>query len=69
MEQNWSSVYSTNNPIEAELVKALLREHGIEAVELNRRDTCHGNFGSIEVYCHATQVLEALHLIKNRKHE
>ncbi|MBP9180956.1 MAG: DUF2007 domain-containing protein, partial [Bacteroidia bacterium] len=55
MEQDWTRIYSTRNPVEAEMAKSLLNENGIEAVELNKRDSCYGNFGNIEVYCHASQ--------------
>lgn len=67
MEQNWSSIYSTRDPIRAEIVIGVLRENGIEAVELNKRDSCYGNFGNIEVYCHAEEVLRALQILKDMK--
>ena len=69
MEQDWTKVYSTRNPVEAEMAKSLLNENGIEAVELNKRDSCYGNFGNIEVYCHASQVVTALQVLKDLKHE
>lgn len=69
MEQNWTRVYSTRDPIKAELVKGMLKEEGIEAVELNKRDSCYGNFGSIEIYCHADQLLTALFILKKTENE
>jgi hypothetical protein len=69
METDWKKVYSTIDPVKAEIAKGLLREYGIEAVELSRRDSCYGNFGNIEVYCHAGQVLEALQILKNITNE
>ncbi len=69
MEVNWTRVYTTSNPVKAEMAKGLLRENFIEAVELNKRDSCYGNFGSIEVYCHAENVLTALEILKKLDHE
>jgi lantibiotic modifying enzyme len=69
MEQDWTKVLSTRNPVTAEMAKGLLRENGIEAVELNKRDSCYGNFGNIEVYCHASQVVTALEVLKELRNE
>ncbi len=69
METNWTKVYTTIDPVRAEIAKGLLREYNIEAVELNKRDSCYGNFGNIEVYCHAEQVVTALEVLKKLDHE
>lgn len=69
MEQDWTKVYITRNPVHAEMAIGLLRENGIEAVELNKRDSCYGNFGNIEVYCHASQVVTALEVLKELRNE
>ena len=69
METNWKMIYSTRDPLKAELAKNLLNRNNIEAVELNKRDSCHGNFGDIEVYCHADHVVLALHVLNKLDHE
>ena len=40
--------YSTNNPVEAELIKQYLFNNGIQAFILNKMDTAY-HFGDIEI--------------------
>lgn len=67
MASEFSKVYETANPIEAELLVQLLHENGISATQLNKRDRSYTAFGVIEIYCHANQVVEALHLIQTNQ--
>lgn len=39
MYNNWHTVYITNNLIEAELIKAFLKENGINVVIVNKQDS------------------------------
>jgi len=64
MASNWVNVYTASTPIEAEIIIAMLRENGIDAVEMNKRDSSYLSFGPVEVYCPAEVVVTALHLIK-----
>jgi hypothetical protein len=48
MSQNWTKVYTTSDPIKAELSKQLLEENGIEAVLLNKQDSSY-QFGEVQV--------------------
>jgi hypothetical protein len=66
MEHNWTKVFTTNNPIEAEIIAAMLKENDIEAVEMNKRDSSYLAFGTVEVYCPAEKVITALHLINTQ---
>lgn len=66
MASDWIKVYSTGNPIEAEIVLSMLREHGIEAVEMNKQDSSYHSFGYVELYCIKDHVIQALHLINKR---
>jgi hypothetical protein len=65
MTNNWVKIYTATNPIEAEIIVAMLHENGIEAVEMNKRDSSYLSFGAIEVYCPGELVVTALHLINN----
>jgi type III secretory pathway lipoprotein EscJ len=65
MASDFSKVYETGNPLDAELTLQLLQENGIEATLLNKRDSSYQAFGVIEIYCHTNQVIQALHLINN----
>lgn len=46
---NWRAVYEGPSEWHAELVKAVLEEHDIQAVVLNLRDRSYGNFGRVRV--------------------
>jgi hypothetical protein len=48
--KDWVEVYKTNNAIDAEMVKAMLEDQGIEAVVLNKIDSSF-IFGKASVYC------------------
>ena len=68
MEQGWILVFTTNNLPEAEMIKALLDEHGIIAVNLNKKSSAH-LIGEVEVYVKNTDVLPAKQLIlKQQEH-
>ena len=65
MASNFNKIYQTGNPIEAEIIIQMLKEHGINAVSMNKRDSSYQAFGVIEIYCPANDVVTALHLINN----
>ena len=68
MLNDWVKIFATPNPIEAEIVLSMLQEHGIDAVEMNKRDSSYQAFGYVELYCPKINVMEALQLIhKNKK--
>lgn len=64
MEKDWVKVYSTADVIEAEMVKSMLRENGIQVVVLNQKDSSLF-IGEAEIYVRQEDVLKATHLIKN----
>lgn len=67
MAADWIKIFSTSNPVESQIVLAMLREHGIDAVEMNKRDSSYGAFGYVELYCSKNDVMDALQLINNNK--
>jgi type III secretory pathway lipoprotein EscJ len=68
MPNNWVKIYTASTPIEAEIVIAMLRANGIDAVEMNKRDSSYLSFGVVEVYCPTEMMVAAIHLIKT-EHE
>jgi hypothetical protein len=62
---DWSKVYHTDNQIRATLVKDVLEGNGIPSVIINKRDSQYNNFGDIEVYVGAPQVLKAIKIIRD----
>ncbi len=62
MEKGWTLIFTTNSIQEAELIKALLNENQIIAVNLNRQSSSH-LIGEIELYVQSTDVILAKQLI------
>jgi hypothetical protein len=68
MEQGWILVFSTNKLPEAEMIKGLLDEHGIVAVNLNKQSSAH-LIGEVEVYVKNTDLVLAKQLILKQQEE
>lgn len=66
MTGSWSKIYETHDAIEAEIIIAMLREHQIDAVSMNKQDSSYLAFGMIEVYCQQENTITALHLIQQQ---
>jgi hypothetical protein len=49
MENNWTKVYTTSDPVTAEIIKQGLIENDIAAVIMNKKDSSYQTFGTIEV--------------------
>jgi hypothetical protein len=49
MENNWVKVYTTKDPVAAEILKQGLIENDIAAVIMNKQDSSYQTFGVIEV--------------------
>lgn len=49
MESNWVKVYTTQDPVTAEIIKQGLIEYDIAAVIMNKKDSSYQSFGIIEV--------------------
>jgi hypothetical protein len=59
----WTLIFSCSSLAEAELMKGLLLENGIEAVIVNKRDSVY-LIGDVELYVQASDALIALQLLK-----
>ncbi len=66
MNDNWVKVYTTTNLIEAQIVLSMLRENGIDAVELNKRDSGLQAFGNVELYTKKEDETDALKIINSK---
>jgi type III secretory pathway lipoprotein EscJ len=69
MEKDWIKIFSTDRPFEAEMVKGMLLENGVNAVLLNRQDSSYIQAlpGQAEIYVHTSQVTQALELLNETK--
>ncbi len=63
MEKDWIKIYTSENFYKATLVSSVLRDHEIEVVELNKKDSSYQNFGEIELYIHPKHFDEAIEII------
>jgi hypothetical protein len=62
MQAEWIKIFTTSSPVEAEIVRAMLEENEIDAVEMNKQDS-NLIFGNIDLYCPSHQVMRARQLI------
>ncbi len=69
MTNNWVKIYSSTKLHVAEIVRAVLDDHGIKTAELNKTDSMHTHLinGEIEIYVDPNDAIKAKHLIS--KHE
>ena len=63
MEKDWAHVATYSLAALAELNKAVLKEHDIEAIVLNAQDSSY-HFGSIELYVHRDNVIKAKRILE-----
>jgi len=68
MFDNWVVIFSTAQLYEAELVKAIMADHNIESVVMNKKDSNYG-FGDIDVYVPTNEAFKAKQLIIEFKSE
>ena len=70
MENNWTKVYTTSDPIRAEIIKQALVEHDIPAVVMNKQDSSYKAFGVVNILVHAENFDQALaYIIENNLNE
>lgn len=63
MEKDWVKIYTSTNSYKTAIVSAVLKDHMIEVVELNKKDSSYLNFGEIELYIHRRYFDQAIELI------
>ncbi|MGE0076773.1 MAG: DUF2007 domain-containing protein [Bacteroidales bacterium] len=64
MDENWTVVFTTNKPWQAELAKQVLEENDIAAVIINKQDSSY-LIGEAEVYVENNVLEKAKELTKN----
>jgi len=62
MDSNWALIYTTGTPYKTELLKAVLEEHNINSVIINKQDSSY-HFGELELYVKADEVVKAKRII------
>ncbi len=64
MEKDWVCIYSTDKLHLAEIAKAILHEHEIESVVVNKKDSNY-LFGNVELYVNRENALPGKYLLRN----
>jgi hypothetical protein len=67
MEKDWVKIFSSDRPFEAEIVKGMLLDNGIDAILLNRQSSSYTFLipGQAELYVHQTQEETAKSLVQH----
>ncbi len=65
MEDNWVSVFTTDQPYLADIVKQVLQENNIVSVVINKIDSSYSMFGEVEVYVDRNLVIKAKSIIES----
>jgi len=64
MMDKWQKVYSDQSPHKAEIVKAVLEDHSLNPVIINKQDSNY-KIGYFEIYVNPDEVLKAIKLIND----
>lgn len=63
MDENWVIVYSSTTPYQVEFFKALLEDHDIPAIVLNKQDSFYKVIGEVELYVKKDNFMKAKQII------
>jgi hypothetical protein len=63
MEKDWVKIYTSQDALKASIIKAVLNDHHIDVVQLNKKDSSYLTFGEIELYIHPVYFDEAIEII------
>jgi len=66
MEKDWVKIYSSTLVNDIEILKAVLADYAINAIDINKKDSSY-LFGEIEVYVNHNDVLKAKQIIIKNK--
>ena len=67
MQSNWINIFSSDQPLEAEIIKQMLKENDIIAVIINKQDSSYNMFGQANLYVKSLDKPKALKIM-NAKH-
>ncbi len=67
MTDEWTIIFSTTDEFTGELAKGLLKENGVDYVEVNKKDSSY-LFGEIELFVVRNDILRAKFVLKDLDH-
>lgn len=63
MYQDWVKIKDFGQWYQAEIGKALLADHNIQSIIINKQDSAYAHIGDIELYVNRDNALRATYLI------
>lgn len=64
MHENWINIKGFMHAYQAEIAQAVLNEHDIMAILVNKQDSAYTHIGLIELYVHRDNALRAAHILR-----
>ncbi|HOP41875.1 MAG: DUF2007 domain-containing protein [Flavobacteriales bacterium] len=61
---DWTEVYNTTDPHEAELLRGMLEAEEVQAFVMDHRSSAYPNLGEVKVMVPRELVVRAIHLVK-----
>jgi hypothetical protein len=68
MSKNWTKIFTTGKPYQAELLKGLLEENNIDCIIINKQDSAY-LFGDLELYVDAEDIIVAKRIIEKHNED
>ena len=66
-QDEWISIYISDQPHKIEIVKAFLEDNRIPTVPVNKKDSSYITIGDIELFCRKEDAVLASFLIKENQ--
>jgi hypothetical protein len=64
MEKGWKNIFTTGDEYLVSIAKELLKEGGIEAVEISHKDSSYVWLGEIELFVRDEDEVQAIEIVK-----
>jgi hypothetical protein len=69
MYQNWIKIKSWSHWYQAEIAKAVLADHQIISLIVNKQDSAYTHIGDVELYVNRDNALRAAHILNKIENE
>lgn len=69
MDDKWEVLYTSSNLQHVMILKGMLENEGIKAIELNQKDSMYQWFGDIKLYVLRTDYIPAKRILNQFLHE
>ena len=66
MEEDWVKIHSSSDRFRIQFIRSLLKEHGIEAVILDQKDSFYTSLGELHLYVQRDDAMRARTIISKQ---